>query len=925
MKAPVSRSFVPAATLAMALLVSACGSDSPDALLASAQDYLSRNDAPAAIIQLKNVLKDRPDSAKARLLLGQALQATGDIAGAETEFRKAQDLGAAPDEVVPQLAQALLLGKQFGKITTDYALLQLASAPAQASLKTTVAIAWLRQGQEDKFRASIDEALKAKADHVPALIELVRASAQRGNIDEALAGLDKIPRQSSGADEAHKLRGDLLLYGKRDMDAAMVAYRDALQVNPSYLEGQAAVVQLLLLQGKTEAAAEALQGLAKEAPGKPQTLYLQAMLAYAKNDLKAAQEHAQKLVTLTPENFRALELAGMTELRLGANVQAEALLAKALQLEAGLPMARRGLVTAYVRQGRLDKAMSALPVDVERNDRDPGMMALAGQVYMLHGDVDRAQRYFARASSLDPEDPAKRTSLAVSRLASGQRDAALGELQSIAASDDGVVADMALINALLQERKVDQALKAIDALEKKRPADVMPVFLRGRALLLKRDAVGARKAMERVLEIDPNYFPAVGVLAVLDNADKRPDDARARLEAAIKRQPGNVQAHLALVELRQANGADKTELATLLRKVVEAAPSSPLPRLLLAEHHLRHSEPKDALVVAQQAVSALPDNVQLLDVLGRAQSANGEHNQAQASFNRMAALQPQSSLPFLRMASANLIAGDRDAASQNLRKALEIEPKSLEAQQGQVSLAMAAQKPGDALAISRAVQKQRPKEQVGYMLEGEIHAAGKAWDKAADAFRAGLKQVASPELAVRLHDVLLSAAKKPEADRWAAEWSRTQPKDAAFPFYLGNRALTLNELPESLRQFERVVAIQPDNAAALNNLAWLKGQLGRDGALADAERANALAPNQPAFMDTWAMLLSSANQHERALEMQKKVVQLQPQVLEFKLNLAKIQIKAGNKDAARALLDELSAAGDRFSAQAEVDRLKKTL
>lgn len=925
MKAPVSRSFVPAATLAMALLVSACGSDSPDALLASAQDYLSRNDAPAAIIQLKNVLKDRPDSAKARLLLGQALQATGDIAGAETEFRKAQDLGAAPDEVVPQLAQALLLGKQFGKITTDYALLQLASAPAQASLKTTVAIAWLRQGQEEKFRASIDQALKAKADHVPALIELVRASAQRGNIDEALAGLDKIPRQSSGADEAHKLRGDLLLYGKRDMDAAMVAYRDALQVNPSYLEGQAAFVQLLLLQGKTEAAAEALQGLAKEAPGKPQTLYLQAMLAYAKNDLKAAQEHAQKLVTLTPENFRALELAGMTELRLGANVQAEALLAKALQLEAGLPMARRGLVTAYVRQGRLDKAMSALPVDVERNDRDPGMMALAGQVYMLHGDVDRAQRYFARASSLDPEDPAKRTSLAVSRLASGQRDAALGELQSIAASDDGVVADMALINALLQERKVDQALKAIDALEKKRPADVMPVFLRGRALLLKRDAVGARKAMERVLEIDPNYFPAVGVLAVLDNADKRPDDARARLEAAIKRQPGNVQAHLALVELRQANGADKTELATLLRKVVEAAPSSPLPRLLLAEHHLRHSEPKDALVVAQQAVSALPDNVQLLDVLGRAQSANGEHNQAQASFNRMAALQPQSSLPFLRMASANLIAGDRDAASQNLRKALEIEPKSLEAQQGQVSLAMAAQKPGDALAISRAVQKQRPKEQVGYMLEGEIHAAGKAWDKAADAFRAGLKQVASPELAVRLHDVLLSAAKKPEADRWAAEWSRTQPKDAAFPFYLGNRALTLNELPESLRQFERVVAIQPENAAALNNLAWLKGQLGRDGALADAERANALAPNQPAFMDTWAMLLSAANQHERALEMQKKVVQLQPQVLEFKLNLAKIQIKAGNKDAARALLDELSAAGDRFSAQAEVDRLKKTL
>ena len=238
---------------------------------------------------------------------------------------------------------------------------------------------------------------------------------------------------------------------------------------------------------------------------------------------------------------------------------------------------------------------------------------------------------------------------------------------------------------------------------------------------------------------------------------------------------------------------------------------------------------------------------------------------------------------------------------------------------------MAAQKPVDALNIARTVQKQRPKEAVGYVLEGQIHSAGKSWDKSADILRAGLKQVASPELAQRLHEALLSAGKRPEADRWAAEWLRTQPKDAIFPFYLGSSALARNDLPESLRQFERVMVVAPDNAIALNNLAWVKGQLGHDGALADAERANALAPNQPAFMDTWAMLLSAANQHDRALEMQKKVVQLQPKALGFKLNLAKIEIKAGHKEAARALLDELGAAGTQFPGQAEVEQLRKTL
>jgi len=346
---------------------------------------------------------------------------------------------------------------------------------------------------------------------------------------------------------------------------------------------------------------------------------------------------------------------------------------------------------------------------------------------------------------------------------------------------------------------------------------------------------------------------------------------------------------------------------------------------MLAEHYLRTGEPKEALTVAQNATAALPDNMQLLDVLGRAQLANGEHNQAQSSFNRMAALQPKSPLPYLRMSSAHLVAGDQAAAAEKLRKALEITPNLLQAQQGLASLAMAANKPDEALAIARTVQKQRPKEAAGYILEGEIQAAGKAWDKTIDAYRAGLKQVDNPELAVRLHSALQSAGKKADADRWAADWTRSHPKDAGFPFYLGSQALSRNELPESLRQFERTLTLQPDNAIALNNRAWIKGQLGKEGALADAERANTLAPNQPPLMDTWAMLLSAANQHDKAVELQKKVVQLQPQQLGYKLNLAKIYLKAGRKDAARPLVDELSAAGDKFPGQAEVAELKKAL
>ena len=524
------------------------------------------------------------------------------------------------------------------------------------------------------------------------------------------------------------------------------------------------------------------------------------------------------------------------------------------------------------------------------------------------------------AAGLQAQELRHRTAL------TGDRPAAVpGEFHGITAPDEGVMGDMAQIGNLLQQGKVDQALKAIDALQKKRPADVVPVFLRGRALLQKGDQGGARQAMEQALKIDANYFPAIAMLAGLDNAEKRPDAARARLEAAIEHQPGNVLAYRALMELRAAHGADKAELTGILRKAVDAAPKSALAHQQLAEFYLRVGEPKEALAVAQKASAALPDSPQLLDVLGRSQSATGDYAQAQTSFGRMAQLLPKSPLPYLRMASAHLLAGDRVAADEKLRKALALDPNSLEAQQGLASLAMSAQKPEEALTIARSIQKQRPKELVGYVLEGEIHAAAKAWDKAIAAYRSGLKQTDNTALAVRLHDAMLAGGKKQDAERLAADWERNHSKDAAFPLYLANRAMVSRELPASLVLYDRVLALQPDNAVALNNRAWVKGQMGREGALADAERANTLAPNQPPFMDTWAMLLSDAKQHDKAVELQKKVVQMQPQGLSYKLNLAKIYINAGQKDAARPLLDELAAAGQGFAAHAEVEELRKGL
>lgn len=238
---------------------------------------------------------------------------------------------------------------------------------------------------------------------------------------------------------------------------------------------------------------------------------------------------------------------------------------------------------------------------------------------------------------------------------------------------------------------------------------------------------------------------------------------------------------------------------------------------------------------------------------------------------------------------------------------------------------MADQRNDEALDIARAVQKQRPKEDTGYLLEGDIRATGKQWDSAATALRSGLQQVSTTPLAMKLHTVLQSGGKGAEAERFSAQWQKEHPKDAAYAFYLGDLAFARQDYPSAEKHYTAVVRLQANNAVALNNLAWVSAQLKRDGAIAYAEKALALAPDQPTFLDTLATLRSEKGEYTKALDLQNRALALQPQNGLLKLNLARIHLRAGKKELARKPLEELRALGDAFAGQGEVGKLLKEL
>lgn len=911
-------------TLLLTLILSACGGDSPESMIASSKDFLAKNDSKAAVIQLKNALQQNPNLAEARFLLGSALLENGDPAGAEVELRRALELKYPLDAVAPLIARTLLLRGQAKVLVEEFGSMELTSKQSKAALATTLSAANSSLGKIEKAKALLEEALASDPEYVPARLAEIRALAANKDLVGAQAKIDVLLAQNPNNPEALLVSG-ALLSAVGDSSGAIGQFKKAIAARPSYVAAHTAAISAQLRDRRIDDATTQLAELKKIAAKYPQTYFLDTQLNYQKKDFKAAQQSAQQLLRISPNDPSSLQLAGAVEYQLASYLQAEIYLSKALQLAPGLSLARRLLVSSHIKSGQAGKAIAALQPVLGQFDNDSAMLTLAGEAYLQNGDPNKAAEFFAKASKLEPDSAAKKTSLARAHMAQGNSDSALQELEHISVSDSGVTADLALIAVYLRNNQLDKALKAIDQLEKKQPENPATHNLRARALLAKKDSVGARKSFEKALSINPSFFPAVASLAALDLLDKKPRDAEKRFEAVLTKDPRNSQALLALAELKVADGGTPAEVSAFLEKAVSANPMEIPPRIALIQYHLKNKDNKKALSAANEANASMPDKPEILDMLGIAQRLSGDLNQASATYGKLAALQPNSPLPYLRQAEIQLSSKNKDDGVKSLKKALEIKPDIIEAQKALIQIAMETKKIKEALAIARTVQKQRPNEALGYIMEGDIHVAAKSLPDAMNAYRDGLKKTEASELAIRLNSSLIASGNTADAEKMAASWQKDHPNDVGFRVYQGDLATSRKNFSEAISHYQAALIQQPENALILNNLAWASGQTKSPKAIEYAEKANQLAPGQPGFMDTLAVLLADKGEIDKAIEMLRKALTISPQATPIQLNLAKVLIKAGKKDEARIELEGLAKLGEKYSGQAEVSQLLKNL
>lgn len=901
--------------------LSSCGrTQTPQALVAEAKQLQQKGDTKAAIIQLKNALQKNPDNAEARYLLGTIYNQNGDPKSAEKELRKALGLGMNPDKVLPDLGNSLLVQGQFQQILDETK--QISAKKPSPEISSVRGNAYLALGKGQEAKASFEQALQNKPDFPAALIGLARQALSENNFDAATSLSEQAVAKNPQNTDAWLFKADLLR-AQEKIEPALATYDQVLKLQPNNSSAHINKAFLEIATGKLDAAKADIDAARKATPNSIFIFNAQALLDFRQGKHAAALESIQQVLRSAPEYMPAVLLAGAVQYSMGSMPQAEQHLKKYIEKYPRNLYARKLLASTLLKSHQPQRALDVLAPILKDTQQDTQVLSLVGESYMQTKDYTKATEYFEKASSLAPQAAEIHAALGLSKLAQGENDRAVAELETAAGLDNkSANADYLLVMTHLRLKEFDKALAAAKALEKEQPDNPLGHNLKGAAYLGMKDLANARISFEKALSIQPTYFPAAASLAQLDLQDKKPELAKKRFETLLEKDKKNVQAMTALASLAHSQGQPK-EATTWLERSSQANPDALQPALLLASNYLRTGEKQKALNLVQKLQGSNPNSPEVLEMLAQVQFANGNKPAALESYQKLAAMKPDSAPTQFRVASIHMAMQNQTAASDALKKALELQPDYLDAQLALASLEADKGNYEQALVIARRIQKSNSKSPIGYELEGSFLIAQKKPDLAVKAFEQAFAISKTGPLMVKLHASLSQAGKSKEASTRLNQWVKEHPDDIATRVYLAETYVAEKQNKVAIEQYQAILGQNPKYVPALNNLAWLYQKEKDPRALEYAEKANQLAPDNPGVLDTLGWILVEQGDTKRGLPLLQKATNLAPQAAQIHYHYAVGLVKSGDKTKAHKELEQLLASGRNFPEIEEARALLK--
>lgn len=899
--------------VALALAVSACSKPPASDSLQKGKDFLAKGELASAVIEFKNAVQADASSVDARVALGDVLERTGDMTGAEQNFRRALDLGGDADDLVPRIALILLDRSDNATLVKDFADRELPLPAADRELRGIVALAEFALKHKDKAQQQLAKA----AGNGPA-VRLAKAqlAIMENRPKDAVAEVEEIVKEGKAPWWA--LRAASRLYSAQgDREKALATMKNAYELAGWHQGVIGEYAEQLFEAGKPAEAKPLREKLRKIAPRYYRTAFIESLFQMQEGKFDEAHDSATKVLAALPDHAPSLLIAAKVELDRGELASAGSRVGRVLAKNPASLQALRLKFLLDIRRGDVKAAATTLERALRLAPNDLALVAASADLAWARGDKTGALKQMAAAAQTEPQQAEFLIKLAEMKFAVGKRDEASQAVdRAIASAKDDTAKRATVFRSVLRMKMLDRARAMAKVELDRRPGEPEPHLWMAAVVGSEGKEEAALEETGRALDIRPDYYPALLALARTASTPERGRQYDDRLKKAVDGGTKDVRIYADLARRMRVAGLDADKVGEMLARGVAADPASVAMREAAVRHWLAWGRKDKALLLASEGEAAQPDDLAVKALAAATNEMAGNVEQAAAKYAELQGRFPDRVDWGIRNAGVLVAAGKPQEAMSALRKLIsqradEPEPYRL------LAMLQADQKQVSEALLTADMLADKPKlRAAGLLLRGDIHAraqdkgeALKAYDEAA---RAGAAEEAM------LRRVMLQERTGGEA--FAAgelrDWLNAHPTSIAALSLAVQRAMAGKDHATAIRHLESIVKLAPDNAAALNDLAWGYAQTRNPAALATAEKAVRLAPENPQILDTLAEAQALAGRKKEALATLRLALALAPRNPVIKVHLAEQLVAAGDKKEANLLLDGLEREGlDKDSAK----------
>lgn len=573
-----------------------------------------------------------------------------------------------------------------------------------------------------------------------------------------------------------------------------------------------------------------------------------AVAALREGNIDEAKTILRDMLKLDPENQQAALMLGALETGSGELDEGARLLTENLDPETTPTLFLRAAAMAQIDQGHRAEALKTLERAMQARPDDNEIIAMHGILALsLPGKENEGVASLSKAISTEPERTRLRLALAQHYLNNNQPEQALGQLRmAFAAEPEDWHATGTYMNLLLAQGEEAEAAELRDSL------------LNGYG----------------------DMPQAVLLSSLADSRLGNTVAATERLKKLTQQQPDMPQARMALAALLVRMGEHEqaiNELLTLARQNPEAI--QPLQQA--AQLYARDHSPQQMQQWLSDLAKHSPALEQSADVLaalihvGNNELAPARNLLEKWSDSKSAAVQRALGQLLVAETRAAVRAEDYTGARSKAAEAATLAPDNHGFALLAVGISQAEGKYPQALDELQAVEDNLGSTTATALARASIlesqGGVGAAWNYLHGQWLERRDTALMPTL------LRLAPSQNAEVrGELTSQWLDREPQSVAANLARADWLMHNNQDQLATHHYNYVLEQQPDNIAALNNLAWLLREDNTKRALELARMASEQAPKNSAVLDTYGWVLHLAGEHQQAVATLEKALALAP-------------------------------------------------